>query len=391
MGKTTIGWTDHTWPLVNGCRRISPGCGGASGVGGCYAERLISTRLRHQPKYQGLAVYKEGNGPQWTGKTRLWEPDLLMPLRLRKAQKIFVADMGDLFYEKVTDAEIDRVFGIMLACIVLETWQKRAIPGHIFQVLTKRADRMRAYLSVPPPTLLERWGRAVSGDVHMDGGNDYFWEAVRSQTAYAWGPDGTVPYGTAFEPWQHYQKLFPLPNVWLGVSVEDQRYANERIPELLQTPAHTRFVSYEPALGPVDFTQWMWPVHWCWDSKYPTPEESLAAGSFAERHRQALVSAHARFLDWVIVGGESGVGARPVDVDWLRSTVQQCKEAGTACFVKQLGRGANMHSELGRGYHHHDKRLDETIVVKDSKGEDWDQWPKDLQVRQFPNDVSRNT
>src|SRR5579859_4094064 len=115
MGKNTgIEWTDHSWPVVNGCRRVSPGCGGASGIGGCYAERLISTRLRHMPKYRGLAVFGQ-HGPRWTGESRLWLPDLDMPLRVRTPARFFVANMGDLFFEAVTNEEIAAVYGVMTA------------------------------------------------------------------------------------------------------------------------------------------------------------------------------------------------------------------------------------------------------------------------------------
>ena len=146
MGKTSIEWTDHSWPIINGCRRISPGCGGARGVGGCYAERLISTRLSKTKKYGGLARFGK-NGPQWTGATRLWLPDLDMPIRLRKPSRIFVADMGDLFYEAVTNEEIAAVFGVMAAA-----------SHHTFQVLTKRATRMREWFELPgTPASVERF------------------------------------------------------------------------------------------------------------------------------------------------------------------------------------------------------------------------------------------
>ncbi len=181
-----------------------------------------------------------------------------------------------------------------------------------------------------------------------------------------------------------------LPHVWLGVSVEDQATADERIPLLLQTPAAVRFVSYEPALGPVDFSRWMWPMHWHWDAKFKTPEEALAAGASAERRRQALVSARRNFLDQIIVGGESGPGARPFDLAWARSVIRQCREAGVACFVKQLGAcilgdfrffpkagppglGALPMTPNRGGCH-----------VKDPKGGDPSEWPEDLRVREFP-------
>src|SRR5258708_40218692 len=106
MGRTSIEWTatvhpdgtrtdGYSWPIINGCRRISPGCGGATGAGGCYAERLIATRLSKTPKYEGLAVFGQ-NGPRWTGKSRLWLPALAEPLRIREPAQVFVAGIGGL-------------------------------------------------------------------------------------------------------------------------------------------------------------------------------------------------------------------------------------------------------------------------------------------------------
>ena len=165
MGKTSIEWTDVSWPVINGCRRVSRGCEN------CYAERLAATRLAHLPKYQGLAVIKRGppkvlrrdfadgsvglrqvDGkarPQWTGEARLWAKDLDMPLRLRKPSRIFVCDMGDLFYEEVPDEQIAAVFGVMAAC-----------PQHTFQVLTKRPERMREWF---------RWVEATSRATRANG------------------------------------------------------------------------------------------------------------------------------------------------------------------------------------------------------------------------------
>lgn len=336
MGDNTkIQWTDASWPVINGCRRVSPGCGGPTGVGGCYAERLISTRLRHMPKYSGLAIYG-ANGPRWTGESRLWEPDLVKPLRWTRPRKIFVADMGDLFFEEVTDEEIAVVFGIMAAC-----------PQHTFQVLTKRAERMREWF---------QWaGRLNTPELE---------DIVASRLKERPGS------------FRIDRLRWPLPNVWLGVSVEDQKYADARIPSLLATPAAVRFVSYEPALGPVDFRAFFAPDY-----------ASSEGGQYAFDG-----------IDQVIVGGESGNGARPFEVAWARSTVQQCKAAGVAAFVKQLG--ANPIGCLGYNDHPKDAaacQIDEGaeghacpdmkcqgFKLADSKGGDMAEWPPDLRVREFP-------
>lgn len=131
----------------------------------------------------------------------------------------------------------------------------------------------------------------------------------------------------------------PLPNVWLGVTAENQATADARIPWLLNTPAAVRFVSYEPALGPVDFSRCMCPTHWHWDANFKTPEEAKAAGAYAERKRQALVSANSVFIDWLICGGESGDGPniRPMQPDWARSARDQCQAAAVPFFFKQWG------------------------------------------------------
>lgn len=142
---------------------------------------------------------------------------------------------------------------------------------------------------------------------------------------------------------------WPLPNVWLGVSVEDQATADERIPLLLRTPAAVRFVSYEPALGPVNLLRYM---------SVPLAE----------------IDNPGAMLDWVIVGGESGPGARPFDIQWARNTVAQCKAAGVACFVKQVG---SVPMERGERWRYEPK-------LKDRKGGDWEEWPEDLRVREFP-------
>lgn len=282
MGKTSIEWTDESWPIVNGCRRISPGCGRARRQGGCYAERLIATRLSKTPKYQGLAVYSE-NGPRWTGDTRLWEPHLAAPLRLRAPSKIFVADMGDLFYERVSDRDIDRVFGVMWACRYLGSGDN-VYPGHVFQVLTKRADRMRDYLSADRKALARRWADAA---VEVGGGEN---------------PDA-LHDSIVFETKPH-------PRIWLGVSAEDQEYADLRIPLLLQTPAAVRWVSAEPLLGPIHGLPFM---------------------------RWRSTAGPVTGIDWLVAGGESGPGACPVDPDWIRRLRDECLTGRIAFFFKQWG------------------------------------------------------
>lgn len=246
---TKIEWTEATWNPIVGCSVATPGCTN------CYAMRMAH-RLGRNPKtphYAGLTQDSRG-GPVWTGKLTL-APDHVIeaPLHRRKPTTYFVNSMGDLFHEDVPDDWIDRVFAVMARC-----------PLHRFQVLTKRADRMRAYMQSC------QYGADDSG------------------------------------------RLWPLPNVWLGVSVEDQARADLRIPDLLATPAAVRFVSAEPMLGPVDLTE--------------------ATRRFLRHPSYLNMSLH-----WVICGGESGPGARPMHPAWARSLRDQCQAAGVAFFFKQWG------------------------------------------------------
>jgi protein gp37 len=260
-----IEWTDATWNPITGCTMVSAGCTN------CYAMGLAGTRLAHHPSRAGL-TRDSGGRPVWTGEVRLNEGWLDQPLRWRRPRRIFVCAHGDLFHEGVPDEWIDRVFAVMALS-----------PQHQFQVLTKRPERMRRWFDT------DAEGRVW--DLSMDPGFDA--SALPS-------PD------------------WPLPNVWLGVSVEDQPTADARIPLLLATSAAVRFVSAEPLLGPVDLTRW------------------------------SGLEGDADFgLDWVIVGGESGPGARPMHPDWARSLRDQCAAAGVAFFFKQWGEWAPHKPQAG--------------------------------------------
>jgi protein gp37 len=243
---------------------------------------------------------------EWTDQT--WSPlhnenMLMLPLKWRKQRKILV---GDLFGELVTDEQIDRVFAVICGA-------KR----HTFQVLTKRADRMLKYLA--------SFRTDGEGWVTRNGV-----DAVRH---------AKVSFGV--DQW-------PLPNVWLGVSVENQDTADARIPLLLKTPASKRFVSYEPALEA---------INWTWFDWHP----SLSGPIWR--------------ADWIIVGGESGPGARPFNIAWARNTIEQCKEAGVACFVNQLG---------AKPYYGGAIREKTSLIFKDRKGSVMSEWPEELRIREFP-------
>jgi len=300
--NTAIEWTDATWNPITGCSIVSPGCTN------CYAMRLAGTRLKHTPSRAGLTVDSKA-GPVWSGEVRFNEQWLDQPLRWRRPRRIFVCAHGDLFAENVPDEWIDRVFAVMALA-----------PQHTFQVLTKRAARMRAYVSGIQSKIpflgrmpLERIHLEATG--HMEGDGGFMDMLKRHGNIYSLYLDA---------PW-------PLPNVWLGVSAEDQTRANERIPDLLATPAAIRFVSAEPLIGPINLRRIrIAPDH-------HTIIDALDGYARADDPKRGRERA---MLDWIIVGGESGPGARPMHPTWARSIRDQCASAGTTFFFKQWGNWA---------------------------------------------------
>ena len=291
MGDNTgIEWCDATWSPLVGCSHVSAGCDH------CYAASLASGRLSTHPIYAGIAV-----GGRFTGEVRLLSERLDQPLRWRKPRRIFVNSMSDLFHDAVPDEYIAQVFEVMGSC-----------PQHIFQVLTKRPGRMAS--------LLTRWSSGVDTYQRRDGIID-----------------------SNYRPADAALGVWPLPNVWLGTSVEDQKWANVRVPKLLATPAAVRFLSVEPMLGPVDLSEWLDPDDpdadcercgqewWAWMDGHPVlDEENDQTGDWCPgpmiRHSG---------LSWVIVGGESGPGYRPMDPAWARSLHGQCAKGRVAFYAKQ--------------------------------------------------------
>lgn len=267
---TKIEWSEATWNPITGCSLASPGCTN------CYAMQLAGTRLKHVESRKGLTQPSKA-GPVWTGEVRFNEAELLAPLRWRRPRMIFVCAHGDLFHESVPSWWLDRIFAVMALC-----------PQHTFQVLTKRADRMRVYLTLGRHVEIQQQTRGLG--LH---------ELDRRERMKG-----------------HVQRpLLPLPNVWLGVSVEDQQRADERIPDLLATPAAVRWISAEPLLGPVD----------------------LQIIDFDGATAICALEKAPHGLDWVVVGGESGPGARPMHPAWARSLRDQCAAAGVPFFFKQWG------------------------------------------------------
>lgn len=261
--KTAISWTDATWNPVRGCTKVSAGCKN------CYAETVAERwrGIKGHPFEQGFDL-------------RLVPESLRKPLHWKAPRRIFVNSMSDLFHEEIPNEYIAAVFGVMAAC-----------PRHTFQVLTKRAARMRDWFE---------WIARPDED-----GNYPLTVQVLERALATFG----IQAKAADIDW-------PLPNVHLGVSAENQPMADERIPLLLQCQAAVRWVSAEPLLGPID----MWAF-----IRSPLRDESL----------RALHSPDMPGIDWVVVGGESGTRFREMEVAWATSIVDQCKATGVPVFVKQ--------------------------------------------------------
>ncbi len=318
-----IQWTQATWNPVLGCSRISPGCKN------CYAIKDVH-RMSFNPNpkvkaaNQGLTVVN-GNGPNWTGKVRLIPERLEIPINTKKPTTYFVNSLSDLFHESLEDDAIDRVFATMALT-----------PQHRYQILTKRSERMQEYFAGPGSRQ----------------------ECIMIRAEYESGLDR---YPNLIPRWP-----LPLPNVWLGVSVESRDYLY-RIDHLRKTPAAVRFLSLEPLLEDLGDI-----------SRYLKPRKATTAvrckGLPWGEDVPALPG-----IDWVIVGGESGPGARPLDMQWVRSIVRQCKEAGVPCFVKQMGADPWESGDGDEG-----PNAGNRLLPKSRKGSDMSEWPEDLRIRQMP-------
>lgn len=320
---TGIQWTDQVWNPTTGCDRVSPGCDN------CYALTMAG-RL----KGMGSAKYQRDGDPATSGpgfRLTVHPSAVNLPLTWRKPRRVFVNSMSDLFHADVPEPWLADIFAVMAAA-----------PQHTFQVLTKRHARMRSVLS--------------------DAG---FIDAVYDRAVMGKGANA--------DTW-----TWPLPNVWIGVSAEDQHWADIRIPALLETPAAVRWVSAEPLLGPVDFHG---PIVGQSDVTGPVPGYGhrpklnywLGAGRpyFPDPVQGVEISGSISTkptLDWIVLGGESGPGARPCDPVWIRSIVWQCWETKTPLYVKQMG-----------------SAWAKTKPAKHSKGGDPAEWPADLRPRQYPD------
>ncbi|MDO9006318.1 MAG: phage Gp37/Gp68 family protein [Aquabacterium sp.] len=301
--KSLIEWTDATRNPITGCTLVDDGCRH------CYAAHLITSwhAIGDHPSRKGLARKNAAGESKFTGEVRFNEGWLDHPLRWKKPRRIFVCAHGDLFHPNVPDEWIDKVFAVMVLA-----------PQHTFQVLTKRPERAREYLSA----------------LHCgDGFRPYIrrpgWEANDRR-------DGDKLFLLA------EGQSWPLRNVWLGTSISDQASADLRIPHLLACPAAIRFISAEPLLGEVDLEQ-------AWHGENALDSECWGECAWCEKGYPALHNCQRgkgdwkrdrSGLDWVICGGESGPHARPMHPDWARSLRDQCVAAGVPFLFKQWGEWA---------------------------------------------------
>jgi protein gp37 len=274
MGETQIRWTDQTWNPVTGCSKVSPGCAH------CYAETLALTRLAGKPGYPGLPWTPENA----EANVSIRPARLLDPLAWSTPARVFVNSMSDLFHDLVPAPFIASAFAVMALS-----------PQHTYQILTKRPERMAALVGAHDFAMSVL---ATAGDIRRESS-----PARRRK----------MPSPLDLIPW-------PLPNVWLGTSVELQLWGDRRIPHLLAAPAEVHFLSCEPLLGPLDLTPYL-------DD-----------------------------LDWIIVGGESGPIHRVMEDDWARAIRDDTTAAGAAFFFKQ-----------------HSGRF--TEQGKDLDGQRWEQYP----------------
>lgn len=301
--KSGIEWTEATWNPATGCTKVSLGCRF------CYAKHKAWPRLSKNPvgvytgrKFEDVQVHPER---------------LDQPLRWTKPRMIFVNSMSDLFHEAIPRTFIEDVFAIMALA-----------SRHTFQVLTKRPERMARLLN-------------SSG----------FWLAVQYRIEQ-----------TAVKDWCDVEGR-PLPNVWLGTSVENQETADERIPLLLDTPAAVRWLSVEPMLGPVSLAPW---EHSAMGDVCGHCEGYRGRGSGPDIEDCGVCDgsglAGDPLIHWVVCGGESGTKARPMQALWAQNLRTDCMEAEVPFFMKQ-GSQANWPN-----YH------------------DFDSFPAELQVREYPAD-----
>lgn len=307
--STEISWTDETLNFLAGCSKVSAGCRNCYAINMAHRLPAMAKALEAKGKNSGrLAAYegltkKGDHGIDWTGKISFIPEALQQPYKWKKPRKIFVNSMSDCFHESVKDEWLDQFFAVAALT-----------PRHTYQILTKRPERMLQYLCYPERQAM------IRAHLGMD-------------DAMCW----------------------PLPNVWLGVTVENQKAADERIPLLLRTPASIRFLSCEPLLEKMTVSLWL---------------NKGGGKGWVNGSRQ--VGTIGKQLDWLIIGGESGNSARLCNVEWIRFLVNEGQKSKVPVWVKQMG---------SKVFSPKNPMWDNSIT---GKGTDQSEWPEDLRVREFP-------
>lgn len=340
----------ETWNPQVGCKEISSACRS------CYAAKLAHRGM--SPQHKGLTVLRK-DGPHWNGEINRVPGMLSQPLKWREPRGVFVGSMTDLFIKVDTDEDcefIAAIFGVMIAC-----------PQHTFMLLTKRPENAARWFAWLDRQCEESTFDQVelcvqaAGEALLDAGFDK--KAEQLFDRHGWARDGDY-YG-GFEAMEHEDlpgierrkrraqrdtegwdgEQWPARNIWVGVTAEDQQRADERIPVLLDLPASVRYVSYEPACGPLDLSRWIGPHEHCTACDRPSDAQDgdtcphCGAIDHLMRTWGDAADDEPR-LHQVIAGGESGAGARPSHPDWFRLARDQCVEAGVAFFFKQWGEWA---------------------------------------------------
>jgi len=333
MAKTSIEWTrseagtpGYTWNAIRGCSKVSSGCKN------CFAERMAARFCGEGQPYHGLI--RDG---KWSGEVRFIPEMLAAPLHWKKPSLVFVNSMSDLFHESLSFEQIAAVYGVIASC-----------PQHTFQILTKRAERMVEFYE---------WIRSETAE-HGDFIGDTLCSLSSAELADGSDEDHDAKF------WKLRNMVdglkWPLPNVHVGVSVENQAAADERIPYLLRCPAAVRWISAEPLLSGLDIRKYLKPTLVANNGErlqHPDPKVPSTGGTWEWG------------LDWIVVGTESGPGRRPSDVAWFDSIIDQCKSANVPVFVKQI------EVDSGNG---------KTRVSKDTT--ECGGWPARLNVRMMPGD-----
>lgn len=325
MGDNSkIVWTESTWNCIYGCSRVSPGCEN------CYAERHCHRFAGPSQRHEGLTVLRK-HGPAWTGKIDLAYHRLFIPMQWSRGRRIFVNSLSDVFHDGVPFPYVMAMFAVMAAC-----------PHHTFQLLTKRHGRMVDFYAFMRSLARPMEACAEEAKLVLD---RMLAEGRLTKGMHARYRSRLDVIADA--PW-------PLPNVWLGVSAEDQQRADERLDALFECEAAVRWASVEPLLGPVDLDR-----------------------------NGRLSGVQGQVLDWVVVGGESGPGARSMDVRWAIAVVDQCEAHGVPLLMKQLGSEPMRPDPAFEGEVADAPRV--RLPLSDDKGGDWAEWPyAKLRVRKYP-------